>query len=1404
MVALGQTNPSIENYVLQTQYQVPVTTDLPNTAINNDKKIENIVYYDGLGRPKQSVAIRAGGNREDLVIPILYDPLGRQPKEFLPLPLIENNGVFNSNTTVGGEPGVTKNLEDYYQTKFSNDLPQGFIPGVILNPYSEKRFENSPLNRVMEQAAPGEDWRLLPTLDVDHTIKFDYQTNAAEDYVIRFTVSFTNDDPSQPNLEDQQGYYPPNHLYKTVTKDENWEPRQTNVKNHTTEEFRDKLGRVVLKRTFDNGWLDTYYVYDDFGNLTYVIPPLVDKNNNDVSPDELNKLCYQYKYDYRNRLVWKKIPGKDYETILYNVLNRPVLTQDANMREDNPNKYLFTKYDGLGRVAYTGFYTASISKQSIEDSLQSKTPASISEIQKTTAQGPIQIGDTQVYYTNSSFPYDNLQVLTINYYDQYVDYTVPGNNGLLLPIIIYDQKTTENISVGTTTKGLPTVGKVRILGTNEWTTSLTAYDSRGRAIYSDSYNEYLDSRDILHSNLDLITGRPIETFTVHKKGTGPAINIFDYFTYDHMGRLLSQKQKIDNSPLQLIAENHYDELGQLLRKDVGGETQANGYTDIANIAVTYDGIMNKNNGTNAWDAWISTKGKVTGNGGVGFTVDVGNVYAKIGLRGTITGDTNFTYGIYIEDLDGNNDGQKDVKVIVDGGVSGIKTGYQAGDSFTVVRSGTNIYFKKNGATFYGPITANTQSLVGKAVIYSSGAQISDFGIFGDNIDKKLQNVDYLYNIRGWLTDINYVGTYTEGLIGLDNDLFNFRINYNRVEGNATNAPLYNGNIAQTLWKTKSADKNVRGYSYSYDPLNRIKGAESYKGASLNTMGLNTEYTVNGISYDQNGNILTLARKGADDNTVPSFGQWDDLTYIYDGGNRLMKVVDNSTSGSHKGFGFKDGINGGADYRYDYNGNMNLDNNKDITSITYNHLNLPTEIVFGTAQNNKIEYVYDATGTKLSKKVQELVGNALQFSNTQYAGGIVYADMGLGVGNMKLQFISQLEGYVKPVSGTSESVEGFDKDIGGTTNSTYSYVFQYKDHLGNVRLSYSDSNLDGSINPTSEIIEESNYYPFGLKQKGYNTTISPSGNTLAQQWKYNGVELNESLGTNLYEMDFRQYDPTIGRFNSIDPLNHFSMSTYTAFDNNPVFWADPSGADSQDIWGRNTHDRNGVYIPPWERKSNDDSGLATKNDETKTITVTSNLVLYGNEASNVDAQAIASEIQNSYNGANGTILYNNVEYSVIFSISVSVVSEEEAKKIASANTDISTNFIRIENKSTSVNRSFMEVGGNAGFWLVSDGLGNSTTAPHEIGHGYGLEHSNSDQRGVGIPDIMAARGTLVDSKYQWNPQANAGDYGGTINPKYRQVLQSNINLIFKNINFSNGKANIGKLTNTIYDENGNPQ
>src|SRR5690606_28101033 len=97
------------------------------------------------------------------------------------------------------------------------------------------------------------------------------------------------------------GYYSTNELYKNSTKDENW----ISGNDRTTEEFTDKQGHVVLKRTYNGGQAhDTYYVYDDYGNLTYVIPPKVDVSDG-VSGAELDELCYRYVYDQRDRLVEK-------------------------------------------------------------------------------------------------------------------------------------------------------------------------------------------------------------------------------------------------------------------------------------------------------------------------------------------------------------------------------------------------------------------------------------------------------------------------------------------------------------------------------------------------------------------------------------------------------------------------------------------------------------------------------------------------------------------------------------------------------------------------------------------------------------------------------------------------------------------------------------------------------------------------------------------------------------------------------------------------------------------------------------------------------------------------------------------------------------------------------------------
>ncbi len=102
-------------------------------------------------------------------------------------------------------------------------------------------------------------------------------------------------------------------------------------------------------------------------------------------------------------------------------------------------------------------------------------------------------------------------------------------------------------------------------------------------------------------------------------------------------------------------------------------------------------------------------------------------------------------------------------------------------------------------------------------------------------------------------------------------------------------------------------------------------------------------------------------------------------------------------------------------------------------------------------------------------------------------------------------------------------------------------------------------------------------------------MSSLRNDVARKFKYNGVEQEEALGLDLYEMEVRQYDPAIARFTGIDPVTHHSMSTYTAFDNNPVYFADPAGANAY-------HEGKGQDEDRWKRDSegnleyvNDDGG-----------------------------------------------------------------------------------------------------------------------------------------------------------------------------------------------------------------------
>ena len=1091
-IGLSQTNS--ENYIKSTSYQTATQTG----SVGDHEKIESITYYDGLGNPLQSINVRSGGEKQNVIDYHEYDEIGMQPKQYLPY-------ATPAEVTTGGldfiNPEMLKtDILGYYDSaKYQ----------YTTNPYSELIYEPSPLFRTLEQGAPGDPWKAIDSLDTDHTIKSEYLANSLNE-VRLFSVQFPGGNTNNPRIS-IDGFYTLNELSKTVMKNENWQPGDGD--NYTTQEFHNKKGQLVLKRTFDGLPHDTYYVYDKFRNLTFVLSPEASKEIVVASdPQEILDLYgYQYHYDNRNRVNWKKLPGKEYERIIYDELDRPILTQDANLRADG-NKWLFTKYDGLNRPIYTGILTVSVSKEG-SGSKSSTTPP----INENKSDTVVSIGDVDLYYTNNTYPTDNLEVLTITYYDDYID-----ADGLEVPDSIFSTASSSEV------QGLTTVSKTRVLGTNMWITTILGYDEEGRAIYSASNNDYLDTHDTVKTKLDF-AGNVMANRSSHTKDSNPAIITLDYFKYDHMNRLITEMQQIGSEPVQLIVQNSYDEIGQLEYKKVGGELFDGGIGYLVNMTHSNDGMFTKTSGgSSGWNAGIATNGKINGDGGLFFTIRSEGEKLCVGLTETNSNNnaSDIEFGFQFKSSVSNNSYYQFRKA--SGLVSGTQQ-YNIGDEFALERSGNFINYLHNGEIVHTEaLLTQGGSYLGDGGFYSEGGAISDLVLYATEVDSPLQKVDYKYNIRGWLTDINAVDSFSKNA---STDLFNFKINYTSVEGSANHTsravPLYNGNIAQTIWKTENDDDDKRTYGYKYDPLNRLIGAYSYKGASLGTADYKT---VQGISYDQNGNILTLERRGR--NTANTSNPWwDDLIYQYDG-NQLTSVTDNSTSSSNH-LGFNDQNTFTDDYSYDANGNMVEDKNKGISSIVYNHLNLPSSITIDPIGGNSggvISYTYDADGNKLK---QEVNVNGGSVTSTEYTLNHMYQDG-------ELQFINHTEGYVQPITGG------------------YEYVFQYKDHLGNIRLSYSDNNTDGAVD-SSEIIEESNYYPFGLKQTGYNATIL-GGNDLAQRWKFGSKEFQQELGLNMYNYGARFYEPSLGRFISIDPLaNEFvPQSPYVYGANNPVYFQEKDG------------------------------------------------------------------------------------------------------------------------------------------------------------------------------------------------------------------------------------------------------
>jgi RHS repeat-associated protein len=171
---------------------------------------------------------------------------------------------------------------------------------------------------------------------------------------------------------------------------------------------------------------------------------------------------------------------------------------------------------------------------------------------------------------------------------------------------------------------------------------------------------------------------------------------------------------------------------------------------------------------------------------------------------------------------------------------------------------------------------------------------------------------------------------------------------------------------------------------------------------------------------------------------------------------------------------------------------------------------------------------DAAGAKLRKTVKRSTGVVKE--TWDYVNGVEYKDR-------LLQRVAHDEGAIV------RNAQG-----------VYEQEYVLRDHLGNTRVTFTDSNNDGIVT-SADIKQLNHYYPFGLNMEG-NWNGAPGTN----KYQYNGKELNDDFGLGWNDYGARFYDPSIARWSAIDPLAEArnTLSAYQYVQNNPIKHIDPTG------------------------------------------------------------------------------------------------------------------------------------------------------------------------------------------------------------------------------------------------------
>ncbi len=1008
------------------------------TSSAYESVFKNITYYDGLGRPIQSNAIGQNSIGNDIVQHMEYDQFGRTEKSYLPLPSGQNSGDFISNPV--------PQINTYYQNKYGDT-----------NPFSQQRFDNSPLSRVLESASPGNDWRLSNVSDTDHTIKYEYATNDANE-VKKYEPTNDGFDVS---------YYEKNELTKNVVKNKNWQPLDDHL--NTKEVFTDKNGRKIaeidyVKNENTTQKLETYYVYDIYGRLVSVLTPKFLENSIPNTND------YSVSWSLSDFIETGVFEGD----FVFKVQNNVITIEASNLSK--PSNLIWGKLKN--QVTKTVNTSPPLPNMFLGD-----VTAVTGLIDPDTGEGfKIKVGEARI--TNGNLVINRTSTNTFREFGTSIDkdLNLTIDTGMMNDLGYQYQYDTYNRQVAQKIPGKdweymiydqldnPILTQdANLRADNLWL--FTKTDAFGRPLYTGKYYS-TKSRENLQLEVDSFistSSNPANT-EVRTSGT---VNI--------SGSSLNYSNNAfpKTGITELLTVNYYDDYNftdldkPIFQNTIEGQTVTNKTKGLTTANWT------KTLGENSWSK-LYTYYNETG------------IAIKIHEKNHLGG-----YTITENKVDFRGKVEKEVtkhRRTSNATLLTINDRYEY-DSTERIKSQ---YQKINNQEEEHLVTHNYDEL-GNLENKKVGGLVSS--------GSRLQNIDYIYNIQGWLKEINDVDA-------IGDDLFAYKINYNEpIEGaNTDGTPLFNGNIAQTIWRSKH-DNQKKSYVYQYDKLNRITDAAFLTGNTL-ARDSNLKFEIHDIAYDVNGNIKNVKRNGQN-------GIIDNLRYHYGSinGNQLKAITDTGNTTQ----GFTDGNTTGDDYVYDSNGSLIKDLNKGINLIEYNHLDLVKKVSFENGQI--IQYTYDGTGRKLSK----IHTNGSTVNRTDYLGGFQYQQD-------QLQFVPNAEGYSYP----------------NTTGNSFAYVYMISDHLSNNRVTYSDTNNNGIIS-IDEILSNSDYYPMGLIHSGEFTSAIASN----YNYKFQGKELQQENNITMYDFGSRLYDPAVGRWFSTDPQNQFD-SPYLAMGNNPISMVDPNG------------------------------------------------------------------------------------------------------------------------------------------------------------------------------------------------------------------------------------------------------